>query len=148
MKPIIVLSFLVLFAGAIGCQSSTQDAEAKPAEESSSRVYQPSELAQLMRSMYEDNMKIKEGIIKGQLPESFPEDFLKVHTAEATDPNDKDNTFHALADQYLKDMQAIVDADSAHAISTFNNMVNTCISCHQIYCQGPIEKIKKLHIPE
>ena len=142
--PIVVA---IGFSTFVGCNNGE---EKKSGEKSTTEkeMYQPSELASLMRAMYEDNLKIKQDIEKGIVPESFPEDFYKIHTAEATDPSEINATFKSFADLYLTNMHEITDSDSTTVKKAFNNMVSTCISCHQIYCQGPIPKIKKLYIPE
>ncbi|GAB5557656.1 MAG: hypothetical protein SchgKO_18690 [Schleiferiaceae bacterium] len=152
-------SFAALFLGAflVGCNSSTEgDATAEDnktqvetsSQEGESVMYQPSELASLMRKMYEDNQKLKAQVENGEIPESFPEDFYTIHTAEATDPSEINETFKAFAEVYLSDMEAIIASDSTTVTAAYNKMVSTCISCHQVYCQGPIPKIKKLYIPE
>ena len=100
-----------------------------------------------MEQMYVENAELKKQIEAGQVPASFPEDFLKMHSAEATDPNDKNETYHALANVYLAQMDSIVNApDAAGAKKAFNNMVTTCVSWHQVFCQGPIPRIQKLRI--
>ncbi len=135
------------FSTFVGC-SNGEDENSETNTNSESEMYQPSELASLMRAMYEDNLKIKADIEKGIVPTTFPEDFYNIHTAKATDPSEINATFKSFADLYLTNMHEITDSDSTTVVKAFNNMVNTCISCHQIYCQGPIPKIKKLYIPE
>ncbi len=141
----------------VGCNSSaegdTTAEDSKTEANASSKkeesvMYEPSELASLMRKMYEDNQKLKAQVENGEIPESFPEDFYTIHTAEATDPSEINETFKAFAEVYLSDMEAIIASDSATVTAAYNKMVSTCISCHQVYCQGPIPKIKKLYIPE
>lgn len=150
MKRFYIAAAIALFALMYGCQQSQ---EAAPAEQPAANneapeMYQPSELANLMRSMYDDNMELKKQIEQGIIPASFPEDFYKIHTAEATKPENINDTYKALADKYLADMKQVVESDEASVKRNFNEMVNTCISCHQIFCQGPIAKIKKLTIAE
>lgn len=130
----------------VACNSSTK-APVADSQKQEPQMYQYSELAALMEKMYQDNATLKKQIEAGQVPQSFPEDFLRMHDAEATDPNDKNETYHALAKVYLAQMDSIVQApDTAHAKRAFNNMVTTCVNCHQVFCQGPIPRIQKLRI--
>ncbi len=153
MKYLSTLVIVLLFAFALSCTQKTEPVAEEPVEETASNaeaanMYKASELAQLMRNMYDSNMEMKKQIMEGKLPESFPEDFAKIHSAVATDPTVKTDAFHGMADYFVENMKAIEEADSTQIISSFNNMVNTCVSCHQMYCKGPIPKIKKLYIPE
>ena len=135
-----LLSILLLAA----CNSPAE----QPAETNKESVmYEHSELAALMEKMYVDNAELKKQIEAGQVPASFPEDFLNMHSAEATDPNDKNETYHALANVYLAQMDSIVKAPNPEAAKkAFNSMVTTCVNCHQVFCQGPIPRIQKLRI--
>lgn len=142
---------ILLLSLAIACSGSEEKVEEANEEVSTQsdapEMYEASELALLMRKMYDDNEAIKQQIMNGEAPESFPEDFYRIHTAQATDPDEINETFHALANQYTANLDSVVAAEPEHAIEAFNTMINTCVSCHQIYCQGPIPRIKKLHIP-
>ncbi len=153
MKYTTTLAVVLLFAFALSCTQKIEPTTEGSVEKTTSNteeanMYKASELAQLMRDMYDSNMEMKKQIMEGNLPESFPEDFAKIHSAIATDPTVKTDAFHGMADYFVENMKAIEAADSVQIISSFNTMVNTCVSCHQMYCKGPIPKIKKLYIPE
>lgn len=149
LNKILLTAGLGLAVFVIGCSHTAEKAEKaeKPVKEEP-RLYKMSELALLMEKMYKDNEAMKKEIQAGKLPESFPEDFMNIHTAAATDPSEINETFHAMADAYLQAMDGIVRADSSTVTRAYNNMVQTCVSCHQLYCQGPIPRIEKLRIPE
>jgi cytochrome c553 len=143
MKAYFLIAF---FTAVVACQSGAE-APAAEATAEKPQMYEYSELAALMEKMYQDNAALKKEIEAGKVPQSFPEDFLRMHDAEATDPNDKNDTYHALAKVYLSQMDSIVQSpDAAHAKRAFNNMVTTCVNCHQVFCQGPIPRIQKLRI--
>lgn len=145
-RKYIVTGCLALASFFIGCQSQGT-AETESTEEKELEMYEASELANLMREMYEDNLEIRKKIIDGELPESFPEDFYTIHTAKATEPEKLNETFKALANEYIENMEQITAAQNrADAIKAYNGMVSTCASCHQIYCQGPLPKIRKMKI--
>tara|TARA_B100001115_G_scaffold173085_1_gene156885 strand:+ start:1772 stop:2260 length:489 start_codon:yes stop_codon:yes gene_type:complete len=129
-------------------QAAEATAEEKtPQPKKELEMNEPSELALLMRSMYDRNLALKKQIMDGDIPESFPEDFLNIHTAKANE--NLNETFDALAKEYIKNMEAITKAENREeGIQAYNNMVGTCASCHTIYCQGPLPKIRKMRIQE
>lgn len=139
----------------VACQQPTetesQASSPVPAEQEPVKkeldVNEPSELALLMRDMYDRNRELKTQIKDGEIPESFPEDWLNIHTATSNETLNE--TFEALAEQYLNNMEAITKAETKEeGIKAYNNMISTCASCHTIYCQGPLAKIKKLKIKD
>lgn len=106
-----------------------------------------SELALLMRGMYEDTEKIQKALKEKRLPEDFREKFKKLHTAQATKPEVKDAAFEGMGNHFLDKMNAVYEAKTQESqIQAFNLMLNACVSCHQVVCPGPIKRIKKLTI--
>ena len=125
-------------------ETATENASSE-SEDKNLDMYEASELALLMRGMYEKNLDLRQQIIDGNIPESFPEDFKTIHTAEATE--ELNETFKSLAVQYIANMEAITQAKNPEeGIVAYNAMINTCASCHTIYCQGPLAKIKRMRI--
>lgn len=135
----------------VGCQSQNEEAEAVTTEEQSSEepeMYEASELAVLMREMYDDNLEMGKQIEAGNIPESFPEDFYTIHSAVAT-PGMKHDTafFNNMAQQYIVNIKKITEAETKkEAKIAYNEMVMTCAGCHQVYCQGPLPKIRRMKL--
>lgn len=151
MRKVIILGCLIGASFFVGCHqqnTETTESPAKSEEPKELEMYEASELALLMRQMYEDNLALKTRIENGEIPESFPEDFYNIHTAIASKGMVSDtNTFNAIAQQYLVNMKKITEAtDAKQAKVAYNEMVLTCATCHQIYCQGPLPKIRKMKI--
>lgn len=108
-------------------------------------MYEPSEMAILMRQMYEYNKVLRQQIISKDSLSTYPEEFLNIHSAVMTDANERDSAFEALSKRYLELQQSIfTNKDSAKA--NFNKSVVTCVECHTTRCDGPIPKIKRLLI--
>ncbi len=123
-------------------QSTTQNSE----KSSSFKMYEMTEMAALMEQMYVDNQRIKQKIENNELDfGEFPEYYLKIHSAEMTDPDDFDDFFKSEALKFVV-AQELVYTDTSDIKTNFNNMVTACIECHQKKCTGPIERIKKLYI--
>ena len=102
-----------------------------------------SEMAQLMREMTIELDEIKTRLKKNETLENNLLDFALIHEAEVTDisfnkphiiPMSK--AFHYVVNEFNKEPNII----------NYNIVVNNCVSCHQLSCQGPLMKINKLTI--
>lgn len=121
------------------------------ADEKKVKVINPngdSELALLMREMYEDGQRIKKQIVNGEQPEIITR-FKEIHTADATEP-EKVNTdaYRMYADAYLNALNMLENSNEDDIHVNYGAMVQSCINCHQVLCPGPIVRIKKLELPE
>jgi len=143
---ILTLFAVILVVGA--CNQNTAETvekeEVAPAKKSN--IYEASELAQLMRDLHAKSVDWKTEIESGSEITPIPEWAKNIKTAEATDPNDLNDTFYAMATAYLASLQDFENADKASMKQYFNNTISNCVNCHQVFCQGPIPKIKKLYV--
>ncbi|MCG1036028.1 hypothetical protein [Polaribacter sargassicola] len=105
-----------------------------------------SEMAALMLKMYAKNLENKQLILQGEKPNEFPAEFLNIHTAQLTDPSNRNPTFNTFSDFYLNSFKKVFNTSKDSLIINHNNAINSCIVCHQTTCVGPIPKIKKLLI--
>lgn len=107
-----------------------------------------SELALLMRSMFDDGVNIKEDLLKGEAP-NLRVDFLKIHTAKPTEEG-KNTTpeYASYARAYEDAVKAFQASNPYQRVEAYQHMVNSCIQCHQEVCPGPVRKIKKLVLSE
>lgn len=119
----------------------------KQQENKTFEMYQFSEMALLMEQMYVDNERLKEKIINGEDLGDFPEHFVKIHTADMTDPSDNDDFYQEHAAIFLKAQQMIYK-EPENASKHYNTAIDACIQCHQVKCGGPIPRIKKLLIKQ
>lgn len=140
MKRILFIVSLFLL---IGCNpKKEQKVEITP----KGNFYKQSEMAALMLLMFETNAQNKQLILEGKQPKDFPEEFLKIHTAQLTDPTDRTADFKTFSDFYLENMKLVFEPTQELLVNRHNTAVNSCIACHQTTCVGPIPKIKKLLI--
>lgn len=136
------VSFLLIILLGVTCNKAPK----KEKVEEKMEMYEPSEMALLMRQMYEFNKLTKSQIINKDSLTSFPEEFVNIHKAAMTDPDERDAEFDSLAIQFVNFQKAMFSAKSDSKVYYFNQSVNSCIACHQTRCTGPIPKIKKLLI--
>lgn len=106
-----------------------------------------SELALLMRFMYDESDSLKQMIIRGDelISRDLIQKFQEIHTATPTDPEVRDESFAGFSDHFISGMNDLWDLDTGR-VEGFNLLVQRCVNCHQVYCPGPIEKIQKLII--
>ncbi len=150
----IVPGLLLVLVGIAACnqeEAKTDDQVKKKVivkESSDPDMYEASELAALMRSMYDRNLELGKQIEAGNIPSSFPEDFYTIHSAEATPGMLHDTVFFKnMAAQYLENMKKITEAETKkEAKVAYNDMIMTCAGCHQVYCQGPLPTIRKMKL--
>lgn len=141
---IVVISILAAIACSQNAEQPAKTTEA--AKPKKSNMYEPSELAQLMRDLHSASAEWKNEIEAGGDITPIPEWAKDIKTAEATDPNDLNDTFYAMATAYLASLQDFEKADKESVKAYFNNTISNCVNCHQVFCQGPIPKIKKLYV--
>lgn len=106
-----------------------------------------SELALLMRKMYADADSIKKLITnnEGNITEEYIKELERIHTAIPTDKKVKTPEFEAYTKLMIEEANTLFSNETNKA-DGFNSLVNRCVECHQRFCPGPIDKIKKLNI--
>lgn len=146
MKKWLFILLLPALIYALGCSSDPEKAaEETPAMEASLNPNGDSELAILMREMYEEGERIKQEIEEGKKP-TIKVDYRRMLTAQATEPEKAaSDTYHAFAQAYFGIMESLEKASAEEAPKIFVNMVDNCMECHQQLCPGPRMRIKKLY---
>lgn len=135
---------LILFAVTSCSQSEKTCADTEDAVLHPVNPNGDSELALLMRDMFDDVERMKRQIAEGK-PVSSSIDHEKILTAHATQPEKAASAeYKAFAVQYLSIIEALKDAGPDKAESLYSSLVTGCMSCHQAMCPGPIVKIRKL----
>ena len=111
-------------------------------------VYQASEMSTLMKGMYAYNMQLKTDIEAGnELSGEFPEEFLKIHSAELSETKLRNETFQYFSVKFIDVQRQVFKQDSMLSVKErYNSSINMCLSCHKTECTGPMPKIKKLLI--
>lgn len=150
MKKLILLLPLLAFVVITSCsqKEEAEDPEPQSQEQQSLNPNGDSELALLMRQMFDVGMDMKAHVEQGKVPEAdLP--YQTILTAEPTDTKFTDDPdFPALAQSYIDAMKNFQNATPENAHLIYTSMVNTCMSCHRSMCPGPVVKIKKLYLEE
>ena len=136
MKTKLILTIISLLIIASSCNNSSSEEPLNPNGDS--------ELALLMRQMYDDGMLAKQDIIDGKKI-SIVIDHAKMLTAKATEPEKAgSNLYKAFASSYLELAEQLNDPNNPNRVETYSNLINTCTACHKEMCPGPLVKIKKM----
>ena len=142
---LVVLALAVFFVLGVSCQQ-----EETESSQFDNLVQQPvnpngdSELALLMRAMVEEAERIKAQIAAGE-PVTITLDHEKILTAHATEPEKAASAeFKTFAATYLQAIEALKAATPVESAVIYDEMISSCMGCHQMLCPGPMMRIKKL----
>ena len=137
----LIVTTVVLFMLAACGQQKTCD---KPITKHPINPNGDSELALLMRDMFEESDSLKQRVVDGKQLTGLKK-YQDIHSAIPTDPTVTGPVFEAFADAYVNSIKALEPSDSA-TVFNFNHMVDKCMNCHTEFCPGPKKRIKKLYI--
>lgn len=105
-----------------------------------------SELALLMRGMYQEAEHIKKQVKQAE-EVTVELDHMKILSAHATEPEKAASAeFKSFAQLYLARLNELKSAEGENKVVVYKSLVESCMSCHQALCPGPLVKIKKLRI--
>ena len=143
MRKISVISclFIIVF---FACNKGNNQASKE-----ASIMYESKPLANLMLKMHGDALTWKGAIELGEFSSKVPLDYHGIYTVEATDSSVRTDVFKEKASKYLESVKELCVVNSpTHQLKKFNLMIVSCVDCHEIFCQGPIDKIEKLYLKE
>jgi hypothetical protein len=107
-----------------------------------------SELALLMRGMYDDGMLTKKALLEGKAPVVNVK-YHQLHTAKATEPEKvAAPNYTVFANAYEASVKSFLESDTTNRIDAYHSMVDACMNCHQTICPGPTVRIKHLFLNE
>ena len=129
MKRNLVIVVLLLLV--YSCQQSTK-VQIYPNE--------MSEMALSMRTMVDKLKQAKKDIELGVTPNLSIEDFKNAHF---TDSSFQKEGFNPMADMLLISAK---NFDESPSVVNYEVVVNTCRSCHEYMCPGPLEMINMLDL--
>lgn len=101
-------------------------------------------MALMMRQMADNAQQMKDLLSENQpiTAKQFP--FIRFHLVEPTDPNVLQPQFYENARLLQEAHKNLVNAPAGKQKEMYTAYINQCINCHQIYCSGPLKRIRKL----
>lgn len=137
---IILILLLVITVASCNQENTVQEEPAKI----SLNPNGDSELALLMRSMYDEADRIKKQIANKE-PVTISLDHEKILSAHATEPKKAASPeFKTFAKAYLETVNKFEGANHEESIVIYESLIKNCLDCHKSVCPGPIVKINKL----
>ena len=135
--------FFILFLGIIilaACKKNDGVAPINPNGDS--------ELALLMRDMFDETLEMKNQIDAGKKPD-VKNWFKNMTTVEATEPEKVAMPIYsAFSKSYHERLADFEKASVGEMHKTFNGVVQSCMTCHQAMCPGPMVRIEKLWVEQ
>ena len=112
-------------------------------KELSNYEVQDSELALLMRFVHDQAKILKGDLVKGQGLSDYNDRIEFITAATPTRPSVQGPEFESFARYYIEKNKNVFEEPGK---ATFNDMVESCVACHNEFCPGPVRTIKKLTI--
>lgn len=141
----ISISIVVVLIILLACKNNNNSENNKEAL----KMYEYTPLALLMLDMHDKSETWKLAIENDSLDIEYPNNFNGIFTLEATDNSVRNEEFAGYATSYLQSVNDLVETKkNKKQIKRFNASIDACVACHQVFCQGPIDKINKLYIKE
>lgn len=136
---------------ALGLFSCSEEVTTKDSESEEVGAEKPDlHLKEMMRLMFNDMLVNREKILNDEETLHFSFDYPEMFSAEATTPGNVELPFYKEQMQKFLDLKDKISKvrSTIERAELFDEMKNTCVSCHQEYCIGPLRKIKKIHLIE
>ncbi|MEX2595807.1 MAG: hypothetical protein WEC59_02675 [Salibacteraceae bacterium] len=137
----------------MACSQQSEPVDQPPAMENEEGItiingVERSELALLMREMYDQMDMIKDSIARGEsISTDFYEAFKRIRDAHATEPAKIDDNYQSMADAFLENYKRFEESTESQA-EAYNIMIQNCVVCHEQKCPGPVKTINKLKVKE
>lgn len=148
-----LLCACLLFTGLVSCGDSQHNnhqnlATKKEVAKSRSPIKDPNNpkpMALMMRLMaaHADSMRSK--LLREEAIDSAEFPFLRFYLTEPTDPKVLEPQFFENARLFQQAYKSVF-THPQEQVKYYNNMINSCIHCHESYCNGPLKRIRKFPI--
>ncbi|MDA9563731.1 hypothetical protein N9R81_03525 [Flavobacteriales bacterium] len=144
-KQYLFIAFIATIA-ILACNTGQQEKSSNNTIITESKSNSDSEMTLLMRTMFNNYVTLKDSIINGNsIDRGLFSEVHRIHRAVPTDSTIMGPVFEGMATNYLNTVDSLLLAESKHEMY-FNISVQSCLGCHQEFCPGPMDKIKKLTI--
>lgn len=137
---ILLILFLASLSLHIGCESFS----------SNERQLYPngsSELALLMREMFDETEKIKKQLEAGS-DISTDASYANMLTVQATEPDKQASELYQVMSADFIRRWEMLKTEHEGITDTYTSMVQSCMNCHSAMCPGPMVRIKHLYLDQ
>ena len=146
IKLSLLFLLIIMIVGESCSPAITPDSDVNSSTQWAKNPNGDSELALLMREMFDHGMRMKKAIKAGE-PIKVERSFEEILTASATQPEKAASPeFKAFAQSYINIMQRMEEGSDEEATMLYESMVANCMACHTAFCPGPKMRIKHLKL--
>jgi len=108
-----------------------------------SNIQEPT-LPKVMYQLDSEAKVLRERILKKKSLGVFTDSIQDMHIAIPTDPDEMTPEFHQMASYSLNLRKEIYRAK--HPKQIYQKYIQSCITCHETHCPGPIRRIEQLKL--
>ncbi|MEM9051109.1 MAG: hypothetical protein AAGC47_03560 [Bacteroidota bacterium] len=145
MKRVLVLVGLISVVFAWSRSESKEQENGKAPSEP--KMAEVSELAALMKQIHIDAKDWRQQLVNGEVVSDSLSIYDLLVNSTPTDSTVTGPVYQGMAANYQSKLNDFLTAEEIElAMSSYNNLVTACISCHHEYCPGPVPTIKKLYL--
>ncbi|MCC5946201.1 MAG: hypothetical protein JJT94_14820 [Bernardetiaceae bacterium] len=148
----ILLTSLMLWGCAqerkeVAQEETSESAETQSEAKKTNFPNKKSELSLLMRSMWDSLDNMREDIQNERKISDLRAMFKGIHTATPTDEHTKTEVYEPLAVAFNQNLEKLYEAEGKDMqLKAYNLLVESCMTCHEQQCPGPMSKIRKLYV--
>lgn len=105
----------------------------------------PKPMALMMRQMADNADSMKAQLLRGEHLQISNYPFMRFYMAEPTDTSVLKMQFYENARFF---QQAYLDMfkSTSNQKQLYNVVIGKCVNCHEMYCNGPLKRIRKMFI--
>lgn len=97
--------------------------------------------------MANDMKRMREKVQQGEKIPVFYKKYNRILTAKPSSEAKKGEHYTEYANSFLAQTERFGKSTAEERKIEYNNLVKTCIRCHESYCPGPISMLRKLQLP-
>ncbi len=105
----------------------------------------PKPMALMMRLMADNADSMKAQLLRGEKLESSHYPFLRFYLLEPTDTSVLKMQFYENA-RFFQQTYTDMFKKGAVQKQIYNVVIGKCVNCHEMYCNGPLKRIRKMFI--
>ena len=145
MKYLISVFLLGLFLFSCETEPISDQQEEPVVKQASLNPNGDSELALLMRQMADELTALKDDI-NSDIDWKKISDYKTIHSATPTKESMKEKGFQSYAEAFLLSMEALEQSTTANRVEAYNDVITSCMNCHEVTCHGPMRRIEKMYV--
>ena len=105
----------------------------------------PKPMALMMRMMADNADSMRAQLLRGEHLDASHYPFMRFYAAEPTDTVVLKMQFYENA-RFFQEAYTDMLKTSSNQKQLYNVVIGKCVNCHEMYCNGPLKRIKKMFV--